>query len=311
MGKKLESKSSDQIESSGNNIIKEEISLQLHLWLPAFYVIYFCSFLIPSIIFMMYIMLFYLPYFLEIKNFISIFTNLPPLIASITIPFVIIICYLIHLFIVALITRWFWNYSENKSPSKSGIIPRNIPSKTLNFYHFRSFIIKYPKNAFSRGPFPWLLKWMFNFTRTNKIGKGTVIEEQVAGDRFIEIGENVYLGTNPGITSHAVEGIFGNISCAKVKIGNNVTSGGFNCFGPGVETGNNSWWLPVTGATKYNILKGNSYYFGTPVRKVFKRKVMEYLQVTEDDLKKAEELNEKLNLSKKSKKKPSETKLNE
>ncbi len=299
--KKLESKSPVQIKNSDNSIFKEEISLKLNIWLPAFYVIYFCSFLIPSVIFMLFIMMFYLPYFLEVRNFISLFTNLPSLIASVSIPFVIIICYLIHLFIVALITRWYWSFSEKRSPSKSGVIPRNIPSKTLNFYHFRSFIIKYPKNAFSRGPFPWLLKWMFNFTRTNKIGKGTVIEEQVAGDRFIEIGENAYLGTNPGITSHAVEGIFGNISFAKIKIGNNATTAGFNCLGPGVETGNNSWWLPVTGATKYNILKGNNYYFGTPVKKIFKRRLMDYLQVTEDDLKKAEELNEKLNLSKNSK----------
>jgi hypothetical protein len=238
----------------------------------------------------MYIMLFYLPYFLEIKNFISIFTNLPSLIASITIPFVIIICYLIHLFIVALITRWFWNYSEKKSPSKSGSIPRNIPSKTLNFYHFRSFIIKYPKNAFSRGPFPWLLKWMYNFVGTNKIGKGSVIEEQLAGDRFVDIGENCYLGTNPGISSHAVDGIFGNITFAKIKIGNNVTAAGFNCFAPGVDTGNNSWLLPMTGATKYNILKGDNYYFGAPLRKIFKKMLMQYLQIKEDDLKRAEQL---------------------
>ncbi len=297
----LKESESQKINSS-NSLIKEEINLQLHLWLTAFFVIYFCSFLIPAVIFMMYIMLFYLPYFLEVRSFISLFNNLTSLIASITLPLIIIICYLIHLFIVALITRWFWSYSEKRSPSKSGIIPRNIPSKTLNFYHFRSFIIKYPKNAFSRGPFPWLLKWMFNFVGTNKIGKGSVIEEQLAGDRFVEIGQNSYIGTNPGISSHAVEGIFGNISFAKVKIGNNVTSAGFNCFGPGVEIGNNSWWLPVTGATKYNILKGNNYYFGTPLRKIFKRKVMDYLQISEDDLEKAEELNKKLNLSEKRKK---------
>lgn len=293
MGKKLESKSSDQKKTSGNSIIKEEISLKLHLWLPAFYIIYFFSFLIPSIIFMMYIMLFYLPYFLEIKNFISIFTNLPSLIASISIPFVIIICYLIHLFIIAIITRWFWNYAEKKSPSKSGMIPRNIHSKTLDLYHFKSFIIKYPKNAFSRGPASWLLKWMYNFVGTNKIGKGTVIEEQLAGDRFLEIGENCYLGTNPGISSHSVEGIFGNVSYFKIKIGDNVTGAGFNCFAPGVDIGDNSWWLPMTGATKHNILKGNSYYFGAPLRKIFKKRLMEYLQITEDDLNRAEELKQK------------------
>ena len=277
-----------------NNIVKEEINLQLHWCLPAFFVIYFASFLIPAIIFMMFIMLFYLPFFLEERNFITLFTNLPSLIASFTIPFIIIICYLTHLFVVALITRWFWNISEKKSPSKSGIIPRNIPSKTLNFYHFRSFIIKYPKNAFSRGPFPWLVKWMFNFTKTNTIGKGSVIEEQIAGDRFVSIGKNSYLGTSAAISSHSVDGIFGNISFAKIKIGDNVTTAGFNCIAPGVDTGDNSWWLPMTGATKYNILKGNNFYFGTPLRKIFKKKVMEYLQVSEDDLKKAVELKDTL-----------------
>ncbi len=297
----MESTSSVQNEESGNHIIKEEISLNLRLWLPLFFIIYYCSFLIPGILFMVYIMFFYLPYFLEVGDFVSLFTNFPSLIASLTIPLVIIICYLIHLFIVALITRGYWSYSEKKSPSKSGIIPRNIPSKTLNYYHFRSFIIKYPKNAFSRGLFPWLLKWMYNFVGTNKIGKGTVIEEQLAGDRFIEIGENTYIGTNPGMSSHSVEGTFGNISFAKVKIGNNVTSAGFNCFGPGMDSGDNSWWLPMTGATKYNILKGDNYYFGTPLRKIFKRKVIDYLQISEVDLKRAEELKEELKMSKKKK----------
>ncbi|MFX1280185.1 MAG: hypothetical protein ACFFA3_12270 [Promethearchaeota archaeon] len=274
-----------------NNIIKEEINLQLHWYLPAFFVIYFASFLIPAVIFMLFIMMFYLPFFLEVRDFISLFTNIPSLIAALTIPIIIVICYLIHLFVVALITRWFWSISEKRSPSKSGIIPRNIPSKTLNYYHFRSFIIKYPKNAFSRGPFPWLVKWMFNFTKTNKIGRSSVIEEQIAGDRFVSIGENCYLGTNIAISSHAVEGIFGNISFARVNIGNNVTTAGFNCIAPGVDTGDNSWWFPMTGATKYNILKGNNFYLGTPLRKIFKRKVIEYLQISEDDLNRAEELN--------------------
>jgi len=294
-------KTNAEKKDPSNNILKEEINLQLYWYLPAFFVIYFASFLIPAIIFMMFIILFYLPFFLEVRNFITLFTDLPSLIASLTLPIIIIICYLSHLFVVAFITRWFWGISERRSPSKSGIIPRNIPSKTLNYYHFRSFLIKYPKNAFSRGPFPWLVKWMFNFTHTNKIGKGTVIEEQIAGDRFVSIGENCYIGTNAAISSHAVDGIFGNISFAEIKIGNNFTTAAFNCVAPGVDTGDNSWWLPMTGATKYNILKGNNFYLGTPLRKIFKRKVMDYLQVTEADLKRAEELNKTLESSKNNK----------
>jgi UDP-3-O-[3-hydroxymyristoyl] glucosamine N-acyltransferase len=140
---------------------------------------------------------------------------------------------------------------------------------------------------------------MYNFVGTNKIGKNSVIEEQLAGDRFVEVGQNSYIGTNPGISSHAVDGVFGNISFAKIEIGNNVTAAGFNCFAPGIDIGDNSWWLPMTGATKYNILKGNNFYFGTPLRKIFKKKVMEYLKISEEDLEKAEELKEKSKLSNK------------
>ena len=95
---------------------------------------------------------------------------------------------------------------------------------------------------------------MYNFVGNNKIGKGSVIEEQLAGDRFVEIGENSYVGINAGVSSHAVEGIFGNISFAKVKIGNNYTGAALDALAPGVETGDNSWWLPMSGAPKYNKL---------------------------------------------------------
>ena len=275
---------------STTEIIKEEINLQYHWYMLSFFIIYFGSLLIPAVIFMGYIILFYLPYFLGTVNFISLFTDLKPLLVSIFMPFIIIACYLIHLVFMALITRWLWGITEKKSPSKSGIIPRNIPSKTLNFYHLRSFMVKYPKNAVNRGPFPWLIRWLYNFVGTNKIGKNTVLEENIGADRFVEIGSNTYWGVKGLISSHLVDGIFGNISFVKVKVGNNVTSAGFNCLGPGSEAKDNSWLLPMTGGPKYNMLKGNGYYLGTPLRKIFKKKVMEYLQISEEDLKRAEAL---------------------
>jgi len=289
--------SQDQKSNNENtedkNIIKEEVNLQFHWYLGSFFVVYFSSLLIPAIILMLYVMYFYLPYFLENNNLISIFTNLEPLLASIFMPFIIIICYLIHILIAGIITKWFWSITEKKSPSKDGIIPRNIPSKTLNYYHIRSFMIKYPKNAVIRGPFPWLINWLYNFIGSNKIGKGTTLEENVGADRFIEIGDNCYFGVNGAFSSHAVEGIFGNISYFKVKIGNNVTTSAFNCIGPGNVINDNSWFLPMTGATKFNLLKGNDYYFGAPLRRIFKKRLMEYLKVSEADLEKANELKTK------------------
>lgn len=266
-------------------IIKEEINLQYHWYMAAFFMIFFGSIIIPALLLIMYVQFFYLPYFLNSDSIISIFNNLAPLLASIFMPFVLIGCYLIHVFFVGVITRLFWHITEKRSPSKDGIIPRNIPSKTLNYYHIRSFMIKYPRNAVLRGPFPWLINWLYNFIGSNKIGKGTTIEEQFGADKFVETGENCYIGVNSGFSSHAVEGIFGNISYAKIKLGDNVTTAGLNCLAPGVEVKDNSILFPLAGATKYSTLKENNFYFGVPLRKIFTKKVLTYLDMGEEDLK--------------------------
>ncbi|MEJ2296173.1 MAG: hypothetical protein P8Y23_15580 [Candidatus Lokiarchaeota archaeon] len=267
---------------------REEINLQYHWYMPIFFIIFFGSILIPALLLIIYVEFFYLPYFLNSSNIILMFTHIEPIVASIFMPFVIIGCYLIHILFVGLITRWFWHITEKRSPSKDGIIPRNIPSKTLNYYHIRSFMIKYPKNAVLRGPFPWLINWLYNFVGSNKIGTGTTIEEQFGADKFVETGENCYIGVNSGFSSHAVEGIFGNISYAKIKLGDNVTTAGLNCLAPGVDIKHNSVLFPLAGATKYNTLKENNYYFGVPLRKIFTKKVLSYLQISEEDLKGAE-----------------------
>jgi acetyltransferase-like isoleucine patch superfamily enzyme len=279
----------EQESSEKFEVIREEINLQYHWYMLIFFIIFFGSILIPAFLLIMYVEFFYLPYFLNSSSIISIFTHIQPLVASIFMPFVLIGCYLIHILFVGLITRWFWHITEKRSPSKDGIIPRNIPSKTLNYYHIRSFMIKYPKNAVLRGPFPWLINWLYNFIGSNKIGKGTTIEEQFGADKFVETGKNCYIGVNSGFSSHAVEGIFGNISYAKIKLGDNVTTAGLNCLAPGVDIKDNSVLFPLAGATKYNTLKENNYYFGVPLRKIFTKKVLSYLQITDDDLKRAEQ----------------------
>ncbi|MBD3254592.1 MAG: hypothetical protein GF383_05840 [Candidatus Lokiarchaeota archaeon] len=274
------------------SVIKQEIELQFHWYILAFFIIFIGSFLIPGIIITLYFRYFFLPFFLENASFASLFTSFYPLLALISMPLVIIGVYLIHLFLVGVLTKWLWEITENISPSKDGIIPRNINSKTLNFYNIRSFMIKYPKNAFIKGPFPWLINWLYNYVGNNKIGKGSTIEEQFGADRFVEIGDNSYVGVNSGFSSHSVEGIFGNISYFKIKLGNNVTTSGLNCIAPGVEIKDNSYLFPLAGATKYSTLKGNNFYFGVPLRKAFTKKTMKYLKISENELKSEERLRE-------------------
>ena len=73
-------------------------------------------------------------------------------------------------------------------------------------------------------------------------------------------------------------------------MGDNVTLGGFNNIAPGCEISDNSYILPMAACTKHNKTKGDNYYFGMPLRRIFKKKIMGYLQVTEEDLNRAEEL---------------------
>ncbi|MFW9878060.1 MAG: hypothetical protein ACFFG0_33685 [Candidatus Thorarchaeota archaeon] len=273
-----------------NNTVKEEIKFQYFWYLFVFFTIYLASFLVPAALFMGYIFLVFVPQFLETTNFVALFTDFKPIFALISTPIVFIVCYLIRLFFVGLITRVFWKYGEKKSPSKSGIIPRNFASRTLDFYHLKSFTLKYGKNLVMKGVFPWLNNSFYNFVGSSQIGKGSTLEESVGNDKFIEVGKNCYIGVNSTLASHLVEGVFGNIAYFKIKVGNNVTVSTTNQIGPGTEINDNSFLLPLATAFKHSVLKGGNYYWGIPLRKLFRKKLIKYLGLSPEDLEKNENI---------------------
>ncbi|MHA2390675.1 MAG: hypothetical protein ACXAEX_01795 [Promethearchaeota archaeon] len=275
---------------SENDTLREEINIQYFWYVIVFFTIFLASFLVPAIIFVIYLFKFFLRYFLTTSSFIALFTDLKPLLSLFSMPIVIIGCYLIRLFFISIITRGFWKLSEKKSPSKNGIIPRNFASRTLNYYHIRSFLIKYGKNVFMKGVFPWVSNWFFNFVGSNTIGKGTTFEESVGNDKFAVVGDNCYFGPNTTLASHMVEGTFGNIAYFQVKAGDNVTTSGTNQVGAGSEMHNNTFLLPLASTPKHSVLKGNNYYWGIPLRKIFRKKTMLYLNLTPKDLEKNENI---------------------
>ncbi len=282
-------KPSDSCEPN-DEVIKEEVSLQFHLYIIIFAIIYYISWVIPGFVFWLYFFFPFRIFFLQNIGFLSLFTNLSSLITLIIMPLVIIGCYLLHLILIGLTTWFIWGITEKTSPSKSGIIPRNIRSRTANYYHIRSFMIKYGKNTFTKGMFPWLSNWFFNFVGSNNIGKGTTLEESVGNDKFINIGENCYIGVNSTLASHLIQGIFGNISYFKINVGNNVTLASMCGIGPGSEIYDNAFLLPLASTPKHSEIKENNYYFGLPMRKIFRKKIIKYLDVTPKDL----EMNENI-----------------
>jgi UDP-3-O-[3-hydroxymyristoyl] glucosamine N-acyltransferase len=159
-------------------------------------------------------------------------------------------------------------------------------------------MIKYGKNSFMKGIFPWFSNWFFNFVGASVIEKGSTFEETVSSDRNVHVKRNVYMGVNSALAAHLVEGIFGNIIYFKVTVGDNSTLGGFNIIAPGCELRDNSYLLPMAAATKYNTTKGDNFYYGMPLRRIFKKKIMEYLKITEEDLIRADELRKKQEIEK-------------
>ena len=281
----MDATSSIQRESKPENeIVKEEIKFQYFWYLFTLFTVYLGSLIIPALLFIAYLIFFFVPNFLEINNFAVLFTEFKSLMALISMPLVLIGCYILRIFLAALITRSFWSYCKKKSPSKEGIIPRNFPSRTLKYYHIRSFLIKYGKNAFTKGMFPWLINWFYNFVGTSIIGKGSTLEESPSNDKFIEVGENCYIGVNSSLASHVVEGVFGNISYFKVKVGNNFTAAAMNVVGPGSEVNDNTFLLPFASTPKHSVIKGDNYYWGAPLRKIFRKKTMELLNLSAKDL---------------------------
>ena len=304
-------------EDSEEEPVIEELNMQYGLYMFLFFVIYYISWIGPGFIFMAYFMMVFREYFLDAPTFIAIFTELNPLLALLLMPLVIIVCYLVHLLLLGLATKIIWATTEKISPSKNGIIPRNIKSKAADYYHIRSFILKYGKNTFVKGIFPWLSNWFYNFVGASKIGKGTTIEESLVNDKFITVGENCYIGINSSLASHVVEGIFGNISYFEVKLKDNITMAAMNTVGPGSEVGDNCSLLPLASAQKHSMIgkKGVpglkptryfGYYFGLPLRKIFKRKLKDYIGLGPEDLERNENIEEYVAKNKEKKSKTKE-----
>jgi len=290
---------------------REIVQFKAQKYLGFFFFIYIGSYIVPVTALMFYLFLILKPLFLEVESLFAIFTSLDSLIILLTLPLVVLFFYLSHLFFLGVFTRIAWSFCEKKIPTKDGIIPREIHSKTVDYYHYRSFMIKYGKNAFMKGSFPWLANWFFNYSGACVIGKGTTFEESVLNDRHIVVGKNCYIGNNSVLASHVVEGVFGNIVCFKVTVKDNVTLGGYDVIGPGCELEDDSYLLPISFGTKFNKTEGNNYYYGIPLTRISKEKVMQYLKISEEDLHRAEELRlKRLNIKLTKLNKETKTKLN-
>jgi len=272
----------DPLKSLDKSFLLEEVkelSVPFHFYIITGIVIIGFSFIIPAIIFFITLFGYISPFLFDFPLSFTSFLNPNIYLTMICIPLIFVALYLLHLFFVALFTKFFYKLADERGASQ-GIYDRNLDesSKALDYYHFRSFLMKYPVFAFSRSPFPWLLNWELKFIKSNKIGKETVLEETFLHSH-IDFGKNCYLGTSSHITNHLVDGVYGseNLTFIGVSIDDNSVLNSITGGLPGTEIGKNSTLLPSCTTIKFDKIGSNGIYAGFPAKKLTKDEIAEYL----------------------------------
>lgn len=303
----------DNINNSIRTIVEEKKLSTLHgkienlkeakyeylLYFTLFIVYYAGSLMIPLFLGSLYFEEVFVKRFLnygEIRNWDTIFDPFlnplqnfygfveimkDPLVFTIviTFPFVVLGLYLLRQMCSILIVKFFYR-TFNRIQQRRELInatPREF--RDVNIYHTRNFILRLIKWQFSKGLFPWLVPWMFNFIGANKIGKDVVIEDGYICQEFLEMEDNSYIGQMSIVSSHVLEGIYGALTLKKVIIGKNSVVGAFNLIGPGVEMSDNSQLLPMSASVKFQHLKPNVNYWGLPSHRLSKKRYRNFIQL--------------------------------
>ncbi len=256
----------------------KELTVPFHVYILSGWWIMGGSFIIPGILFFIFVYWILIPNLFIIPFSIKLLLKLDIILVLLFTPIIIIGIYLLHLFFVALFTAGFYRFADYRGPAQ-GVFDRNLNEhwKALDYYHWRSFLLKYPVFAFLKSPFPWLLNWELKFIGSNKIGKGTIFEECFIHSH-LDFGKNCYMGTFAHISNHMVDGVYGseNLTFYGAKIGDgcvfNALIGGM----PGLEVGNNATFLPMATTIKYDKLGDDGIYAGFPLRKLNNQRLQQF-----------------------------------
>lgn len=230
----------------------------------------------------------------NVSDFFTVINNVLPFLVFLLSPIILIGLYLLRQFCSACIVKIYYiifNGIQHRRELKNVTLQ---DYRDINIYHTRSFILRIIKWQFSKGPFPWLINWMFNFIKSNEIGKNAVIEDGFICSEFLEMKENSYVGQLTIVSSQTIEGKYGALTIRKVKIGENSVVGPFSVIAPGVEMGDNTFALPFSGCTKNFKLKENRFCWGRPATLIRRKKFEEFTQLPLNLRKKKDKLKEKI-----------------
>ena len=200
-------------------------------------------------------------------------------------PGMIIFLFLLRLFLVVLLSKIGIMWCNLISPREEMIAAKGIGKKearAVNYYHMRGMILRILKWEITKSPFPWLAPWAFNFAGANKLGKGTILEDHFYCPEFLETGKNMYIGQGSIVSSHLVEGKYGAITLKRVHMEEHTVINAFNPISPGTYFGPYTEFLPMSGVTKFQKVKGFAKYYGLPVSRISTKRYLKLLDIPEE-----------------------------
>jgi len=154
-------------------------------------------------------------------------------------------------------------------------------ARAVDYYHLRGMVLRVLKWEITKSPFPWLAPWAFTFVGANKFGKGTILEDHYYCPEYLETGKNVYIGQGAIVSSHLVEGKYGAITLKRVHMEEHTVINAFNPISPGTYFGPYTEFLPMSGVTKFQKVKGFAKYFGLPVSRISTKRYLKLLDIPE------------------------------
>jgi len=252
---------------ASNSNFEEKLEKTVELPALDFFRINFLSFLVPLYVCLSLFLLFE-------YGFINLL-SIPPIIHLSLLPVILLILYYIYLIILIEFTALWARRWNKKSPPKQGVFRRVLDDvnseegKMMKYYHKRGFIIKFPMWLTSKSPFPWLINRTLRRISHNKIGKNVIYNDAYVGLEFTKIGDNTFFYPTTGLSSHAVNTIFGKITMIEIKIGENNTFYPGTIMGCGALSTDNNVIYPNTVLHKnWRGKPGKLYYQGSPGRPI-------------------------------------------
>jgi acetyltransferase-like isoleucine patch superfamily enzyme len=257
----------DEERNHVNSVSNEKEQKTVELPAVDFFKINFISFLVPLYVCLGLFLLFeYL--------FINLF-SIPKLIHLFLLPGFLLVLYYVYLIILIEFTAFWAERWNRKSPPKEGVFRRVLDDinseegRMMKYYHKRGFIIKLPMWLTSKSPFPWLVNRTLRRISHNKIGQNVIYCDGYVGLEFTDLGDNVFIYPTSGLSSHAVNTIFGKITMAEIKLGKNTTLYPGIIVGPNAVTLDNNIIFPNTVLHKnWRGKPDKLYYQGSPGRPI-------------------------------------------